>query len=66
VKICDIGISRMHAKLVIEKNEVKLYDLQSKFGTLRLIETIQMLKVEIPRSFQTGRTLIEVTLKRLS
>jgi hypothetical protein len=62
----DISVSRLHCKInITEKGEILLNDLNSKFGTLVLIQNpeLEILK-KFPLSIQIGRTLITFNYKK--
>ena len=62
----DISVSRLHCKInITEKGEILLDDLNSKFGTLVLIQNpeLEILK-KFPLTVQIGRTLINFNYKK--
>ncbi len=60
VRINDISVSRIHAYLTYKSSKVYVYDNNSKFGTLALIR--DPIEIDnIPKSFQIGRTYIEIS-----
>ena len=60
IKINDISVSRLHAKLKFnfEKKSLLIKDLKSKFGTLALIKNPLELKEKENITMQIGRTLL--------
>lgn len=64
VRISDISVSRNHASLILnQENKVLIKDLNSKFGTLALIQSnkLEILKGE-SYNLQIGRTICEFKL----
>ena len=62
VRIADISVSRFHASVVCKKEGFFIEDNSSKFGTLALVQNIQ-LSPEYTRSVQVGRTAISFSVK---
>jgi hypothetical protein len=63
VKINDTSVSRIHSKIIFEKENFYLEDMSSKFGTLvRLPKPIAIPPQYWFRiHFQVGKTLFEVS-----
>lgn len=62
LRISDISVSRLHAYIRFEKGQFMLYDNNSKFGTLVLMqEPYQITNEKI--GVQIGRTVISLALK---
>ena len=64
VKVNDISVSRKHAFIYITKDGLYLEDNSSKFGTLVQIKRPILLDTSSTLTVQTGRTLLEISLKR--
>jgi len=65
VRVTDISVSRLHAFLVKStQGYYFLTDNESKFGTLSLIKTPQMLKPNSANVLQIGRTLFDIEIKQ--
>jgi hypothetical protein len=60
VRISDISVSRLHAKIFMKNNNYIIEDLSSKFGTLVLSTDPIEIKEE-NKVIQIGRTLISVS-----
>ncbi len=64
MRISDISVSRLHAKLQLIKGKVYLQDKDSKFGTLvQMTDPVDMCKVKNLK-VQSGRTTIKVSVKK--
>ncbi|CAD8118512.1 unnamed protein product [Paramecium sonneborni] len=57
VRVNDISVSRNHAKLLVQDNQVYLFDNHSKFGTLQQIRE-EKLQIQRGMEVQIGRSLI--------
>jgi len=57
IRISDISVSRLHAKIYLDDNKYIIEDLNSKFGTLVLATDPIEIKEE-NKVLQIGRTLI--------
>ena len=67
VRISDISVSRLHALLRLEKNELYLEDQDSKFGTLALCREPLYLDSKKPSlSVQVGRSVLCFTIKKIT
>jgi len=60
LRISDISVSRLHAKIYMKNNRYILEDLSSKFGTL-VLATDQIEITQDNKVIQIGRTLISMT-----
>lgn len=63
VRINDISVSRFHAIIRIEKNNLYMEDNNSKFGTLILIRSSYPLNEYSDFSIQSGRSVLSFSLK---
>lgn len=63
IRISDISVSRNHALLKVEKDNVTLHDLHSKFGTLVLANDFHVMEVNKPTVLQVGRTVFEAMVE---
>lgn len=64
-RISDISVSRIHAHLKIENGQLLIYDNDSKFGTLVLLNDNYPIKDE-KAAVQIGRTVFTFVLKNAS
>ena len=65
VRVTDISVSRLHAFLVKStQGYYFLTDNESKFGTLSLVKTPQILKPNSTNVLQIGRTLFYIEIKQ--
>lgn len=62
IRISDISVSRLHARIKFHKENFYLEDYNSKFGTLVQVENTE-LKDSEQVSLQCGRSLLEFKLK---
>ena len=62
VRITDISVSRFHASLKCAKDGYYIEDNNSKFGTLALIQNLE-LSPAVSRAVQVGRTAISFAVK---
>ena len=65
IKIPHTSISRLHAKIVFDKNkqDFRLYDMNSKYGTLLMLK--KGLKITHQKTgIQLGRSIIIAQLKK--
>jgi len=62
VRITDISVSRFHAMLRCTKDGYFIEDNNSKFGTLALIQNLE-LNPNVTRAVQVGRTAISFAVK---
>ncbi|KAL4467230.1 hypothetical protein ABPG72_005855 [Tetrahymena utriculariae] len=61
IKLSEITVSRKHLKLEIDKdNKIKLYDINSKFGTLVLVKKPITVQYDQNLDLQNGRTHIRI------
>ena len=63
VRISDISVSRFHAILRCTEDGFYIGDNNSKFGTLALIESLEITP-DINRTVQVGRTIANLSLKK--
>eukprot|EP01016_Furgasonia_blochmanni_P032622 TRINITY_DN3363_c0_g2_i1.p1 TRINITY_DN3363_c0_g2~~TRINITY_DN3363_c0_g2_i1.p1 ORF type:complete len:410 (-),score=67.99 TRINITY_DN3363_c0_g2_i1:132-1361(-) len=64
LRISDISVSRLHARLHLQKGKVYLEDKSSKFGTLvQVNQPLDLLKAKSVK-VQTGRTTIKINIKK--
>ncbi len=63
--LSDISVSRIHCKIIRDKNELFIFDNDSKFGTLILVQS-EFIKIHNSLSLyiQIGRTFFEIYLKK--
>ena len=63
--LSDISVSRLHCKITKERNKVFIYDNNSKFGTLILLQN-QLLRIHPNLSLylQIGRSYFEIFMKK--
>lgn len=64
VRISDISVSRNHATLNLRNNFFYLEDHNSKFGTLVQVKRPVALEINDPLTFQIGRSLITIDIKK--
>lgn len=64
LRLNDISISRIHAKLKHSKGKITLMDLYSKFGTLKHCGGVIALKDNEINSFQVGRNAVHMTTNK--
>ena len=63
VLLSDISVSRVHCIMTVENNQVFIEDNDSKFGTLILVQTPNIIISEnLPLYIQVGRTFFECKL----
>jgi len=62
IRISDISVSRLHARIKYHGDNFYLEDYNSKFGTLVQVENTE-LKDSEQVSLQCGRSLLEFKLK---
>ncbi len=62
VRITDISVSRFHALLRCTKDGYFIEDNNSKFGTLALIQNLE-LNPTLSRAVQVGRTAVSFSVK---
>lgn len=62
IRISDISVSRLHARIKFHKDNFYLEDYNSKFGTLVQVENTELKDLEAV-SLQCGRSLLEFKLK---
>ena len=62
VRVTDISVSRLHATIVCNNDGFFIEDNNSKFGTLALVQQIE-LNSSLGRAVQVGRTAIIFTVK---
>lgn len=67
IRIKDVSVSRLHANLELiqkEKNEIVIYDNNSKFGTIVLIQSDSLpIYQEPPLTVQFGKNLVTFYIK---
>jgi hypothetical protein len=64
LRVSDISVSRMHGMISLVGGKFMLEDKESKFGTLVQVKRPVALDVDNELSFQTGRTLLSVSVKK--
>jgi predicted component of type VI protein secretion system len=64
VRISDISVSRFHATVKLVNSNFYIEDHKSKFGTLIQVKRPVMLEITDPLTFQIGRSLIHIMIKR--
>jgi predicted component of type VI protein secretion system len=63
LRISDISVSRFHSKIMYDKGQFKIYDNNSKFGTLILLqEPFKITEQKV--AVQVGRTVVTVALRK--
>ena len=60
LRISDISVSRLHARIFLKDNKYIIEDLSSKFGTLVLV-TDRIEITEENKVIQIGRTLVSIS-----
>jgi len=63
IKLKDLTISRIHAKIISENNFIKIIDNKSKFGTLLYRHNPIVLQENSKIELQIGRTLLKIKTK---
>ena len=67
IRINDISVSRVHAYFLLENGKFYIQDNSSKFGTLILMnQPLELNKNINALELQCGRTILKVTVKKLS
>ena len=63
--LSDISVSRIHCKIIKDKNDLFICDNDSKFGTLILIQS-EFIKIHnfLSLYIQVGRTFFEIFIKK--
>lgn len=65
VRFRDVSISRFHAQITFSNNEIKIRDLDSKFGTIVMISREIDILPENLCTLQIGRTFLTLRIKKL-
>lgn len=63
VRVNDISVSRLHAKIKYQPDGFYLEDNRSKFGTLVLLKEHYQIKLEHTSAVQIGRTVVSFTVR---
>jgi pSer/pThr/pTyr-binding forkhead associated (FHA) protein len=63
IQIPDKAVSRQHAKIIIENNEIKLIDLGSANGTFVDNQKITVQKVNNSSMIRIGQQILRLTLQ---
>lgn len=66
VRVNDISVSRLHAKIKYQPDGFYLEDNKSKFGTLVLLKEAYLIKLEHTSAVQIGRTVVSFTVRNVS
>jgi hypothetical protein len=63
VRVNDISVSRLHAKIKYKPDGFYLEDNRSKFGTLVLLKDAYPIRLEYTSAVQIGRTVVSFTVR---